>query len=178
MTRDELNVRTEDPVSRRLVDAAQRASFRKYCTVALGASKVADLQALLVDQKAVTYSVIADGSIPSTTAKPPSHGAARDIAIDDVGNVYILDGALGWAKYSADLTFVQAVAAPIINRAAVLRALEVDEFRNVYAAVESWRNAFCLLRFRRERRRWLRRSDNPVSFPLPMGTGLSRVRCR
>lgn len=134
-TPDELNARVQDPVTGRLVDSAQRAGFRKFSTVAIGASKVADMIEVQLDQKAVTYSVVADASITALTDKPPSHGAVRDLAMDDVGNVYVLDGNLGWAKYSADLKFVQAVAAPVVNRAAVLRALEVDEFRNVYVGV-------------------------------------------
>lgn len=134
-TRDELNVRGYDCITGQIVDASQRPGFKKYSTVAIGASKVAEMLAAELDQKAVQYAAVADGSITSLAVKPPSHGACRDIAIDDVGSIYALDGNLGWAKYSADLTFVQAVPAPVVNRLAVLRCLEVDEFRCVYAGV-------------------------------------------
>lgn len=143
-SRDELNMRGEDPRDRRLT-GAQRAGLSKVPSVALNSAPVRALAAVQQNLVPVDYSIVSN---PNNTAEwkvtLPSQMSCYDVKCDSRGNVYALDGNAAWAMYTPDGKRQLSVSVPLQDRAGVLRTIEVSELRQVFVAVAEggdWKSA-------------------------------------
>jgi len=137
--REYQNVRGIDPRTGR-IRGAQRSGVSKYMPAYLKGQniKVQDLISFFQDNRQVSYTAIASGSETVTwSTTTPSKKDCLNVKTDRQGNVYALDGNSGIVKLSADNAVVWQLTLPITDPNHIVRALFVDEFDRVYAAVSA-----------------------------------------
>jgi len=148
-TKSAQNVRGRDCLTGR-VRGAQRAGMTKYCPTVLGAGKVKALCSTALDDRKVAYSYSPGGEDEIWSAPTPTKTACRAGVTDRQGNVYVVDGNAGLAKFNSAGRLLMKVALPVADQAHVVRALYVDEADRIFAGVSSGGNVetakvFCIL---------------------------------
>lgn len=137
---DAQNVRTKDPKTGRL-RGGQRAGHSKYTSTQIQASfKIKRLFSVVYDQPNITFANKSTGLSSSDTEETqdtPSGGVSYHGITDRLGNIYALDGSAGIVKYNPQFNEVWRLNLPTDDSDHVVRALHVDEFFCLYAAVSS-----------------------------------------
>ncbi len=135
--RDGRNVRTKDPVSGSL-RGGQRSGHTKYCPTQLAAGKVRRGLVVAHDVPNITFgnkaSALAAADIVDS-ADTPSMGDSPRIVTDRVGDIYAIDGKAGIVKFNPRFKEQWRINLPTEDETHEVRALWVDDFSNVYAAV-------------------------------------------
>jgi hypothetical protein len=144
-TRDELNVRSIDPLTGRS-RGAQRAGLDTFANDAQhGSAKIADIAAVASPDGNLTWAKTDHSSSHDEvwSVDPPSKQAVGDLKIDQFGDLYIASdatspgGTRGVFKYNADGALLQEILIP--ETASVtppaVSSFAVDQFRNVFIAL-------------------------------------------
>lgn len=140
MTTDEgENVRSIDPTNGRECGASRCGTTRVTSQPVNGAAKPVRLLTYTVSQnKKVTYS----GVRPDTTndlvafalgLRKPCYA----MVVDELSNVYVIDGLANLAKYNMNGALVWTIAVPVGDPLHLCRALAVDEFGVCYVGTSA-----------------------------------------
>lgn len=139
-TRDSLNMRGINPTNGR-VTGSQRSGLSKFnSNVVSSGNKIQDLNSVIVDNRAVTYSsegASLGASEEEWLVQTPSATASAVVATDRQSNVYALDGRAGIVKYNSEGTEIFRFSLPVADTAHRVGELHIDEFDCVYAGVSS-----------------------------------------
>ena len=130
---------------------AQRPGLVKHATALVSSEKIAELALAIFDSKRTQYRIpgVAAATGISTPVTDPAAARtdllasrrnttatdARNGTTDRQGNLYVLDGNAGCIKFNSELRRVAKIAFPVEDEDHVVRAIHVDDFDGLYAAV-------------------------------------------
>jgi outer membrane protein assembly factor BamB len=136
-SRDLVNVRNTDGRTgrQRLSKRSGRSAY--VAGTFSGSSKIRAISSVTYDAKNQTYASLGDSVVISESITNPSSVAITNVAIDSQGNVYVVEGNTGLAKYNPTGTLIWKHSLPALDQYHVVREVLVDEFFNVYAATSS-----------------------------------------
>lgn len=137
---DLLNVRPEDPKTGRARMAA-RSGLSKFTNPGNpinGSAKVIHGTTITYDSKRVEYT---GTTLASGTRRwgviPPQKADVPNLAVDALGNLYVIDGRVGVAKYNTAGELVWRCSLPAADDAHLCRAIAIDEVGNVYVGTSA-----------------------------------------
>jgi len=145
-TRDARNVRAEDPKTGRL-RGAQRAGMRRFLLdpVSSAGAPVQELSSVSFEAPRVSYTELT--SVANTLVTPQvitsegSHrtasGAAFASAVDQGGNVFVLDGGSVVLKMNSAMEIIDTIPIPVEDTDELIRKLLIDELDQLYVAATS-----------------------------------------
>lgn len=139
-TSDAKNMMGWDPIDRRPAIARVEGQAKHTGAVLTTNEKVAMICDLVYDAPNVTYASLGDSVTVDWSAPAPSLGACANVFTDSLGKIYALDGNNGVQISTADGQKVTKIAAPTLERGALLRALTVDDAGRVMFAVSGGGN--------------------------------------
>jgi len=124
------------------IKGSKRSGFTQWNTSevhsgpAAGSEKVQLLDAVITDDRLITYAAIADGSIVAEWQKQlPDTNDVAVAAMDTSGSLYVVHEKrsgvpLAWAKYNSDGVLLYTKSLP--NASGLVRAFTVDRNNDVY----------------------------------------------
>lgn len=135
-TTDALNVRPKASANGRLTGGRRPGLTRVSAARVNGANPVRRLITTMRQDPRVTFSGVTNGVVTdelklALPLRTPIYGGATDAQ----GNLYVIDGLATLVKLSPDLSTVWTKALPTANQAQRARAIAVDGFGTVFAAV-------------------------------------------
>jgi hypothetical protein len=132
-TRSAQNCRVRNPVNGRL-QGAQRAGLVQFSTAGVGGGgKVKELCTIIGDNRKRTYAELSPPTAVAVTT--PGKVTSRAVRVDELGNGYVMDGNSVLVKYNAQREKLYELPFPVQDPAHIIRALWVDQFFTIFAAV-------------------------------------------
>ena len=139
---DALNVRAADPITGR-IRGAQRGGLERVSDERLGAGgKVQALASVTFDSRQTTFSnkaTSAPGDLTEWSDTVSNADESLVTVVDFQGNVYALNGPVTLTKFNAKGVKQWDFALPVSHQSHIVRALEVDEFGQVFVGVSAGR---------------------------------------
>lgn len=144
-SRDMLNVRNTDPKTGRS-RGAQRSGLSKWLTQLVGqdpsAPKIQEILPVTYTDPPTTYTgAVRSADVSSEWAKfAPTQQDVKRVETDRQGNLYVVDGPAGIAKFNSAGTLLWQLSIPVQEESHVIRAFVVDPQDRIYLAVSEGSN--------------------------------------